>query len=1459
MASPYQKLINDLVASFQAKNSLAGGSALQTYLNASTVGGNPVPSPSAGGRIANMADIYGDLVARPDYSEQPGAFSRVVDFVSRPLYGVAGATKSVVDNVKGNEDADNPLSALWKGLSGEEHHTFGSAISAALPEDMDEETSTLISGIGGLAGDIVLDPLNIIAPVAGGAAIRGVRKISGARKGADAVGDIRPLLDNAQAAEGRLVEFIDPPPVPESILEITARGTSSRFEAGAEGVSDLGKRITDDLLKTRITDAVKESSVYSYPRTAQSPVFREARTTVGWVKDPAAQKAWVERYKSILSEEDFGYIQRARSPQEWEKRVGEVFDKVEKGRNQSIADFVIRAQEGTVPLEDINRVLDAAQIPSTGSIGHELRALDDLGQNLERRGVIAQAKTSKPEPTPPVGTIAKETQAAQKLDADIVARAQQGLKEWDSFFGAHGIDLSSKVASPATKANTIRQGMAIAEMIKPIREATYAEGLLRGPQVRESFKRLLAEIDTSEALNLAQGVRPVISSGRPADYAEWIMSMGQILKTLPSDVTSKALIWHPSSVMPSAIGSMVARSLDIVNSGVNISTQAARKSLISAGKAQRDNIGFTHKRSPKAVNKTIEDLADTIWQHRDRLNEVAQNNIRNFAQIDRARANRAVHDAAKSIDEISDVSKPTGSTTATIHAVADPSRTLSGIKDPKVKSLAQEGVAEEFAQRFNAGDTAAAKSAIRTQGAWKQARTEAEGARRVTSQKTTEAKSTIKEADDLLANVLGADEALHADRFINAQQEYIALKKTSPISSILGRDFVKAGEIGAQWRDGHSAFFTASSKYNSMLRAEMRAFSQEEILAAFNAIKNNSKVPAELSEAVEKLRPFVDAVVDVSGNDPTLGTFFRQQYSINDINQVFTEAGLATAFDLEAAVMKQFPELSQKALKDKISRMSIQERRALAADSWRELNVDDPLDFLSKLRWASAKLHTQTAVAEHFSAVYGLKNMPKGGELGGVRFKKIGHLENEADSVIWRFVDKNLYYPELAIDQLNLVESTLAKSMDFRTSSGMGAKFVNNVVDPFLAIWKPAATVMRPGHFVRNSISDFFLNIAGGVLNPRHYSNGMEILRAGAGLQREVALNFQNFVRQGAIPNPSGTYRITVKGGKEATYTAEDMYRMALQDGILPTFVQSEDIILASMQEARGVDRLSKRFMNTAWMRGMASINETSSHFFRITQYSKLMTDRKFTRKFNSLNEARKAAARETKRFHPDTTGLSPEEMKYFRRLAPFYSWTRQTIPVILETMVTHPQRITAVNKAIYNIGEMVGNEPESFGNPWPDHLLVPQFMRDNMGYIGGNMSFNLGTPTESMGDLFNGNIVENFLSMANPIAKAPVEMISGTRLGSEVPIGSKAEYIDRQIPGLSHFASISGYSPAGTLGNWMQGKFDVEPQRALEQGRKESFWNTSLANFFSGLSLADARSDQMQNIAAREIRRSGT
>lgn len=136
------------------------------------------------------------------------------------------------------------------------------------------------------------------------------------------------------------------------------------------------------------------------------------------------------------------------------------------------------------------------------------------------------------------------------------------------------------------------------------------------------------------------------------------------------------------------------------------------------------------------------------------------------------------------------------------------------------------------------------------------------------------------------------------------------------------------------------------------------------------------------------------------------------------------------------------------------------------------------------------------------------------------------------------------------------------------------------------------------------------------------------------------------------------------------------------------------------------------------------------------------------------------ASALRTKKYLFDYNDLTVIERNIFKRLFPFYAWTRFNIPLQLRSLITRPAKFIAVGKAAR------GAEQSLFGDQPPDPSLVPEWMKDmapvpvRRNEDGTVSYFLLGSwlPAADVVRMFD--VPAMLGGMLTPIIKAPREAI---------------------------------------------------------------------------------------------------
>lgn len=395
--------------------------------------------------------------------------------------------------------------------------------------------------------------------------------------------------------------------------------------------------------------------------------------------------------------------------------------------------------------------------------------------------------------------------------------------------------------------------------------------------------------------------------------------------------------------------------------------------------------------------------------------------------------------------------------------------------------------------------------------------------------------------------------------------------------------------------------------------------------------------------------------------------------------------------------------------------------------------------------------------------------------------------------------------------------------------------------DKYMSMWKGYAT-LSTGFLSRNAQNNVFVNWMAGIpMNPKRYSEAMR-LQAGRG--DEVTLKIGDEVFSGneivrladkhGIRGSSGYERdiglmgreqdllnsMAIKAGKDGDGT-----RMALgefKNPILDAVSHFEDgsKLMGRMSRKTG-EYFGSGGKLLEWNRRMGGAMENNAkmvHF--IHQIRKGMSP--------------EDAARSVKKYLFDYGELTTAEREVFRRVLPFYTWTRKNVPLMFGELMRNPGQFAKVPKTMDMIRNLSDNSetmdvPDYFSEV--SAVRMPKFVdrsiRDANQFVAQSL-YSMGIikekPEEITGlqpvfykpdlafqdlDLLTDH--RQIMSGLNPLLKVPFEMAAGEGKGYSYFIDRPQERYEGQpaevslIPGLpialrrKHQAALESLAP--TLG----------------------------------------------------------
>lgn len=324
--------------------------------------------------------------------------------------------------------------------------------------------------------------------------------------------------------------------------------------------------------------------------------------------------------------------------------------------------------------------------------------------------------------------------------------------------------------------------------------------------------------------------------------------------------------------------------------------------------------------------------------------------------------------------------------------------------------------------------------------------------------------------------------------------------------------------------------------------------------------------------------------------------------------------------------------------------------------------------------------------------------------------KVVGYVKSEDK----KFIDQ-LFNPEFAtIDKI-------AKATGF---------------DWFNRTWKTAVTKYFPAFHVRNWASGVIQNyevIGKDALNPLVHKAARDVMRK--------------------LGNKSAPSLMKI-GGK--TYKAEKLAKVFEGKFGKSDWRMIADVMDGISDTRAGLKLKSKARQTVEKANLLGRGGEWAGEF--VEQQQKMVAF------LGSLKQGKgiKEALEQAERAGFDYGKVTPFEAKVLRRLIPFYTFTRKNLELQGRTLLTHPERISNVNKSINAVSTGMGGEKPSEQDlaGLPDYLQQGFIAKGSATgekfdqYGRPQFTTGFGTPMEQAGQTVSGNVFLRTVSSTNPVAK---------------------------------------------------------------------------------------------------------
>ncbi len=478
--------------------------------------------------------------------------------------------------------------------------------------------------------------------------------------------------------------------------------------------------------------------------------------------------------------------------------------------------------------------------------------------------------------------------------------------------------------------------------------------------------------------------------------------------------------------------------------------------------------------------------------------------------------------------------------------------------------------------------------------------------------------------------------------------------------------------------------------------------------------------------------------------------------------------------------------------------------------SWKTFSPNDPLVFMSKLQTAVENTVAKNTFLDEVSSRFGSTNYSR----------KMGYTHRVNDP---RF--KDYYFPEEIANQMAKALKTWDQIYDPKSQ-------LTRLLDSVTSMWKTGMTIYMPAHHIRNMIGDTYLSWMDGVNSPAVYNKAIKVLSSQKDRYKDID-SVEDLVSNRAISaalTRPGDRILRTKSGIDLT--AEQVYTLAFNKGLLQSANVVEDILTDTVPKLKPFGGKV-----SGWVRGKTEARE---HFVRLAHF----IDKLQKSNIKNVDEAATEASKSVRKWHPDGQDLTEWERTYMRRVFPFYSWTRKSIPLLIESAVVNPGKTALYPKAMYGLQQLTGTEGASISDPFPEDQLFPDWIkekgigpiaahgmdgipgiiagvsRSRTGFSGEPEGYTVANPSNPFIDTvaqFAGmgnpsDPIRGIASMVNPLGRVPAEVGTGhTVLGTPVDYDPN-KYATENIPLLAYLSQIGNIGLFGpTRRGEQEGIFNEE------------------------------------------------
>jgi hypothetical protein len=420
-------------------------------------------------------------------------------------------------------------------------------------------------------------------------------------------------------------------------------------------------------------------------------------------------------------------------------------------------------------------------------------------------------------------------------------------------------------------------------------------------------------------------------------------------------------------------------------------------------------------------------------------------------------------------------------------------------------------------------------------------------------------------------------------------------------------------------------------------------------------------------------------------------------------------------------------------------------------------------------------------------------------------------------------LDPNVILPK-GLENVFVANGTrefLERAYRVENNPTVAQKFLQQTVEPLLLLWKSGVTVLRgPAYTVNNAVGGVMHNYYQGNTTKRMARDakfltdmvkifrqkslrGKDIYSRLNETQVQLAKKWSG-VKVGDMELVDLLRWYVVNGGAADTQMASVMRRLAQAGGDIEVdeitgmpvkFTSVNDTVDRAERGAVGstIDSIINFALGNRLSLAAADGNQLVELWLRFSSFAKAYDD------YGNLD----VALQMSDLFHFNYENLSDAE-RAVRRFVPFYSWTRNNIPLQLRAMFLQPGKIQRFIYAQQEFGKAFGADED---DAWLNEVL-PSYIGETGGFAlgleseAGNLAYASRTPYTDVDRLLRPSAIPvNLRELGNLIGPAalPLQLLSGTNPATGAAFSEQGV----EAPGYLKWLQYTGVGRQGKEGEY--------------------------------------------------------